>query len=455
VDDTTRQPDDPEEPEDEGVRILGGDPDQPAPPDPDQFGSVPVIRPGDPPPPGAGGTPGADEPAAPGAPAGTGGGTELPHWTEPATGEVPRILPTGPDGEPDEDLAAWSTLTSATPRWRGHDADWSDSGDVGDLGGDLPRVGPADEGDDGDFFTFDDTEARPDPFLVPRDPSEPYGDRGTDPYAEARPATGAGRDVPTAIGVGVGLAVLALVLFNVGPAATMALVVVVLVLAVAEWFAALRQTHRHPATLVGVAATAALPLAAYWRGEAAIPLVLVLALVVSLLWWLVGSGSGSAVEGVGLTLGGIMWVGLLGSFAALLLRAPDGIGMLLAAVIGTVAYDVGGFVVGRTMGRAPLSAASPSKTVEGTVGGAVVAVVATVVITGRIAPFTELTDALLLGLAIAVVAPLGDLCESLVKRDLGIKDMGSILPGHGGLLDRFDALLFVLPTTYYVARVVL
>jgi phosphatidate cytidylyltransferase len=63
----------------------------------------------------------------------------------------------------------------------------------------------------------------------------------------------------------------------------------------------------------------------------------------------------------------------------------------------------------------------------------------------------DLTSALLLGLVAAVVAPIGDLTESLIKRDLGIKDMGAILPGHGGVLDRFDALLFVLPATYYVA----
>jgi len=439
VDDTTRHRDDhePEEPTDD-VRLLGPDRQPGAPSDPDQFGAVPVIRPGEP---------------APESPADA--GQQMPHWTEPATGEVPRILPTGPDGEPDEDLAAWSTLTSATPRWRGQAADWDDAHDV-DLGDDMPRVGPADD-DDSDFFTFDDTGARPDPFLVPRDPAEPYGERGTDPFVEGRPTppSRAGRDLPTAIGVGVGLALLALVLFNIGPAAAMALVVVILVLAVAEWFAALRSIHHHPATLVGVVATAALPLAAYWRGEGALPVVLVLALVVSMLWWLTGSGAGSAVVGTGLTLTGVLWVGLFGSYAALLLRAPDGIGMLLAAIIGTVAYDIGGFAVGRAVGRSPLSAASPSKTREGTIGGAVLAVLATVIVSGQIAPFTELGDALVLGLAIAVVAPLGDLCESLLKRDLGIKDMGTILPGHGGILDRFDALLFVLPTTYYVARVVL
>ena len=79
-----------------------------------------------------------------------------------------------------------------------------------------------------------------------------------------------------------------------------------------------------------------------------------------------------------------------------------------------------------------------------------------VLVVGRITPFGQgpgdLMSVAVLGIVTAVAAPLGDLCESMIKRDLGIKDMGSILPGHGGLLDRFDALLFVLPATYYTAR---
>jgi phosphatidate cytidylyltransferase len=146
-----------------------------------------------------------------------------------------------------------------------------------------------------------------------------------------------------------------------------------------------------------------------------------------------------------------MYVGGLGSFAALLLRQPNGIGMLFGAILVTVAADVGGLFVGQRMGRSPLTAASPNKTVEGFAGGIVAAVIAACLIlgVGKWFPW-EFMDALVLGIVGGVMAPLGDLCESRLKRDLGVKDMGNVLPGHGGILDRFDGLLFVLPATYSV-----
>ncbi len=113
-------------------------------------------------------------------------------------------------------------------------------------------------------------------------------------------------------------------------------------------------------------------------------------------------------------------------------------------------------MIGRNAGSRPLSATSPNKTVEGLVGGMVMAIVFVVVpcvLFPGISPWDNFGDALLLGLVAAVTAPLGDLCESLLKRDLDVKDMGGLLPGHGGVLDRFDAILFVLPATYYLARI--
>jgi phosphatidate cytidylyltransferase len=129
------------------------------------------------------------------------------------------------------------------------------------------------------------------------------------------------------------------------------------------------------------------------------------------------------------------------------------VAFLVGAVVATVGADVGALVIGGWRGRHPLAPhISPNKTWEGLIGGTVFAVLASAAITGQVHPFTP-GKAAVLGLVAAVVAPVGDLCESLIKRDLGLKDMGSLLPGHGGVLDRVDALLFVLPATYYLVRV--
>jgi phosphatidate cytidylyltransferase len=290
---------------------------------------------------------------------------------------------------------------------------------------------------------------------------------GYPPGAPAGPPTGRAprrstrrppdRDLRTAILVGVGFLAVALGLFTVlGPLGGMLVAVPILGYAAYEYFVAVNTAGFEAPMPVGVAAAAGLAIAAYNYGEGALPLVLVLAVAVAFLWYLVGAGGDRPVANIGVTLLGIGWIGLFGSFAGLLLGDPsgNGVALLLAAVIPTIGYDVGALFVGRSAGSRPLSAASPNKTIEGLAGGMLLAVVTAVVFAQvGVFPIDSLQEGLKLGLLVALVAPLGDLAESLVKRDLGIKDMGSVLPGHGGLLDRFDALLFVLPAVWYLARV--
>ena len=411
--------------------------------------------------------------------------TDLPHWTEPPTGEVPRIF-AAEDLEGGEETGAWSSFTSGQPRWRGEGPEVDDGyDDFSRLADEETRIGAMasdDRPDPEDFFAFDDDDVVDDrwsePAPVPTgaawddDPDDGYGTGRTrsissDPRRAAsgragayqRP-TGAGRNVPVAVGVGVGLAALALLAFAAGPRYTVALITIVLGVAAAELFNVLRQAGYQPATLLGISACVALPLAAYNKLEAGIPVVLFLTVAFGLVWYLAGAGGNDRpVLGLSSTLLGVGWVGILGSTAALMVAGgnDNGIGVLLVAILGTVGYDVGGFVVGRNAGTRPLSAASPNKTVEGLIGGILGAVVVTLVASRLIAPFADgsFSEAFLVALAVAVAAPLGDLCESLIKRDLDVKDMGTVLPGHGGLLDRFDSLLFVLPTVYYLARVLL
>jgi phosphatidate cytidylyltransferase len=403
---------------------------------------------------------------------------------------VPQIF-AAEDEEEEDDAAAWSSFTSGQPRWRGEGPQVEeDYDDFSRLADDETRVGAlaADEtSDPRDFFAFDEpTDDRwhePEPVPVgawddDEESWEEYGNPGrtrsisSDPRRSGhgraggyqRPPT-AGRNVPVAIGVGLAFAAVALLCFWGGPVPTAAMVTVVLGIAAAELFNVLRQAGYQPATLLGLSATVALPLAAYNKGEVAIPLVLFLAVTFGLVWYLAGAGGEDRpVIGLSSTLLGVGWIGLLGAFAALMVAdggvggfGDDGIGVLLVAVLGAVAYDVGGFAVGRNAGSRALSAASPNKTVEGLVGGVAVSLVTTVVAASMIFPFEEVDfgGKVVLGVAVALAATLGDLCESLVKRDLDVKDMGSILPEHGGFLDRFDSLLFVLPTAYYLARVLL
>lgn len=429
------------------------------------------------------------------------GETELPHWTEPATGEVPRVI-IGEAGDDADDQERWSSFANSGPRWRDEHADWDDDvasdlaiGLAEDEGTEMGALDTTDRLSQEEFLTFDDlnvpeapTRTGPNRAVEPAEPERIRIQSGTaaPPRATApRPTAptanrptggaggttaagsgrarstddeggsdGAGRDVPQAVFVGVAIAVVAVILFRLGPAFAMILVEVVIVLAGIELFSALRRGGHRPATLLGLAAVVAYPLAVYWRGEPAMPLVLVLTIVFTMLWFILGvGGNARPVPNVGVTVFGVAYVGLLGAFAALLLKIPvEGVSILLITVVAAVFYDVGGFFVGRQFGRTPLTAVSPNKTVEGLLGGIVVAVVATVVIAAFFGPLS-FGQSVVFGLALAIAAPIGDLAESLLKRDLGVKDMGTLLPSHGGVLDRFDGMLFVLPTAFYMLRV--
>jgi CDP-diglyceride synthetase len=278
--------------------------------------------------------------------------------------------------------------------------------------------------------------------------------------ASDRPTTSArGRDssIGLRVGTGIAVAVVALLAFKLGTVPSLVLSLIVVTFAAGECFGVLRRAGYHPATLLGLAGTVSLMVGAYAKGVAALPLVLVLITVFTLVWYLFGIERGSPVAGTAATLLTVGWVSLLGAYAGLLLSPsafPDrhGIAFLLGAIIATVANDIGALVIGGWLGSRPLAPKiSPNKTWEGLFGGAVFSILFSTVVVGSIHPWSA-SNAALLGVVVAVVAPLGDLCESLLKRDLRLKDMGTLLPGHGGVLDRVDALLFVLPATYYLVR---
>jgi phosphatidate cytidylyltransferase len=159
----------------------------------------------------------------------------------------------------------------------------------------------------------------------------------------------------------------------------------------------------------------------------------------------------STTVNVGATILGTVYVPFLASFALLLLALPGDVGRnAFLVVVGlTVLYDVSAYAVGTLWGNRPLApTVSPNKSWEGAIGGTLVILIVGLAIVPAIDPFNS-SRAVGLALVIALVAPIGDLVESALKRDLGVKDMGTILPGHGGILDRIDAILFAAPAAYY------
>jgi len=151
---------------------------------------------------------------------------------------------------------------------------------------------------------------------------------------------------------------------------------------------------------------------------------------------------------------GAAWVAGTVAFAFPILRQAEFRILVMAVVGATVAMDVGAYAFGRTWGKRALApVVSPNKSVEGLVGGILMAMGAAVAFGAFAEPF-EISTGIALGVVVSVMAPLGDLAESMVKRSLGVKDMGTILPGHGGVLDRIDGFLFVLPAAWVLYQVV-
>jgi phosphatidate cytidylyltransferase len=408
----------------------------------------------------------------------------LPHWTEPPTGEMPRTTTASPASDQTDELDVWSSFATKAPVWQ-----------------DDQAVGPHDE--TGEIERSADSAATEITDITSRDESMPTRREqgritiGTDPtddrsrpvarkgrpneaartgrpanaVASGRPGGGvpkSGRDMPAAIVVGLVLAVVFGIALVIGPRAALAVAVVVLGLAGFEYFEKVSEKGYRPATMLGLLACVAMPIAAYWAGEQAMPLILVGVFLAGATTF-VGAKSLEAapMPNMAITTLGVMWIGFLGSFAALILKFSSGpaagvaggkIGTdtLCLLAIGVVANDVGALVLGSAAGKTPLRAwISPNKSVEGLFGGTVATILAMVIVgvTDRSTTWNSAGDLLLLGLVIVVMAPLGDLTESMFKRNLDIKDFGTLVKGHGGVLDRFDGFLFVLPAVYYLLQV--
>jgi phosphatidate cytidylyltransferase len=203
-----------------------------------------------------------------------------------------------------------------------------------------------------------------------------------------------------------------------------------------------------PVRLAGLLALAGLLLAAQYGGQFQILLVAVAA--VPLLFGLALAQRRPSAIGMAVTLLGIYWIGFALAHAVLLRGLPHGTGIVIDVLVGVFLGDTGAYFGGRLLGRRPLAPQiSPNKTVEGLVIGMLFSVLG-VWVAGRYQEWLPGTHALVLGLGVALVAPLGDLFESFIKRQAATKDSGSLFGPHGGALDRLDGVLFAAVAGYYI-----
>jgi phosphatidate cytidylyltransferase len=263
----------------------------------------------------------------------------------------------------------------------------------------------------------------------------------------------AGRNLPAAIGVAVVLLTIIGVSLAFWKPAFVVLVTVIAVIGARELGTAIRQGRVHPPLPPLLVAAALVPLA-YWGGPDALTAGFAAAVALVLLWRAAGPPEG-AVRDIAGGVFIVAYVPLLAAITSLMLAEPDGVGRIVTFILVTVASDTGGYAVGVLRGRTPMAPQlSPKKSWEGFAGSVATSALVGVLCVTLLLDGPWWAGAVVGGVA-AAFGTVGDLTESAIKRDLGIKDMGALLPGHGGLMDRLDSLLVTAPVCWALLHVLL
>ena len=257
----------------------------------------------------------------------------------------------------------------------------------------------------------------------------------------------AGRNLPTAIGVGLSLGAVVLASLIFRKEVFLGVVIVAACFGVWELRGGLAQGKIDVPLVPSMVGAITMIVASFVGGGQALTVTFGLTCI-SLLLWRMADGLHDAIRDIA---GGIFvaaYVPFLASFSILLLREPDGAGRVFVFLIVAICSDVGGYAVGVVAGRHPMAPSiSPKKSWEGAAGSALACVIGGIATVMLILEGTWWAGAIV-GLALVLSATVGDLIESTIKRDLGIKDLGSVLPGHGGFMDRIDSLLLSAPLAW-------
>jgi phosphatidate cytidylyltransferase len=279
----------------------------------------------------------------------------------------------------------------------------------------------------------------------------PSGDPVPQPSARPGPPQKkrAGRDLRAAIGVGVGLGAVIVVSLFLVKAVFVGVIAVAVVVGLWELTSRLEERKQIKAPLVPLAVGgAAMVVAGYVRGAEGAWVAMALTALAVLVWRMTERPEGY-LRDVTAGVFAAFYVPFLATFVALMLAADDGPERVLTFLLLTVVSDTGAYAVGWRFGKHKLAPRiSPGKTREGLLGAVSFAMAAGALCMQFLIDDGTWWQGLLLGLAVAVSATLGDLGESMIKRDLGIKDMGTLLPGHGGIMDRLDSLLPTAPVVW-------
>ena len=238
----------------------------------------------------------------------------------------------------------------------------------------------------------------------------------------------------------------------------------VILLGLIEFYRMARRKGANPLMIPGVVSGLVLSWFAFWGAGRNLAPVLTLVIIALMIMELLRKDSSNALYRIAATELGVVYVALMASHLVLLRELPrvtmqsygSGSRYVLLVFLVTWGCDTAAYVIGRRWGRHPLiERVSPKKSVEGSAGGLVFAVAFSLLAKFWFAGFLSLGQSLTFGFLVGAFGQLGDLVESLIKRDVNTKDSSGTIPGHGGVLDRFDSLLFTAPLAYYYLRILL
>jgi phosphatidate cytidylyltransferase len=282
---------------------------------------------------------------------------------------------------------------------------------------------------------------------APTDDRSDFGREMADPPSKVGRSTPTGRDLFQAVMTSAVLLVVVIICYAGGPDWFFWLAAAVVCLAAFELLDAVKRSGRRPVVSFGIVCVFGMLFVAYWlpsRPELIVATMGVATFGAFVLALRPGPRTTTASD-VGWTVLSVAWIGGGGAAAVTILTLPSGLPLLVAHVLVAALDDIGAYFAGTGFGRTKMAPSiSPSKSWEGFAGGLILALIGGAV-AGSIIDALGLGNGLAIGVINGLLAPAGDLAESMAKRELGIKDSGNLLPGHGGFLDRLDAIAFAAP----------